>query len=114
MTDERGSATVVACFAMLALISVAVLVLSLGSAVSARHRVQSAADLGALAAASALSAGPEAACAAARGVVDRMHARVRECRIDRWDVLVTAVVAVPLAAVGPAEAVAAARAGPVD
>ncbi|SDC62404.1 Rv3654c family TadE-like protein [Rhodococcus tukisamuensis] len=113
-SGERGAATVVACLAMLALVSVAVLVVSLGSAVSARHRAQSAADLAALATAAALGRGQRAACAAADDIAGRMHARVRECRTEGWDAVVTVAVTAPLVAVGPGEAVAAARAGPMD
>ena len=75
MKDERGAATVLACWAMLALIAVAALVIHLGSAVSARHRAQSAADLAALAAAAALERGTEAACAAATTIAGRMRDR---------------------------------------
>ncbi|TQF74983.1 flp pilus-assembly TadE/G-like family protein [Rhodococcus spelaei] len=114
MRDERGSATVLACFAMLALISLTLVVGHLGAAVAARHRAQAAADLGALAAAAAVDRGEEAACAAARAVADRMVAALRECRIEGWDAVVTVGARVGLAAVGTGDAVAAARAGPVD
>ncbi|MFI6432305.1 Rv3654c family TadE-like protein [Rhodococcus oryzae] len=113
MKDQRGAATVLACWAMLALIAVAALVIHLGSAVSARHRAQSAADLAALAAAAALERGTEAACAAATTIAGRMRGTVRDCRIEGWDVVVTVGVRLPLPAVGGGDAVAAARAGPV-
>ncbi|MFC9788095.1 Rv3654c family TadE-like protein [Rhodococcus sp. NPDC127528] len=114
MRDERGAATVLACFAMLALISLALVIGHLGAAVATRHRAQAAADLGALAAAAALDRGGEAACAAARGVADRMRVTLRECRIEGWDAIVTVGVRAGLTAVGSGDAVAAARAGPVD
>ncbi|MFD4181258.1 Rv3654c family TadE-like protein [Rhodococcus sp. NPDC058514] len=113
MRDDRGSATVLACWAMLALIAVAALVIHLGSAVSARHRAQSAADLAALAAAAALEHGGEAACASAATIAGRMRASVRDCRVEGWDVVVTVGVRLPLPAVVGGDAVAAARAGPV-
>ncbi|MFE3292907.1 Rv3654c family TadE-like protein [Rhodococcus sp. NPDC059234] len=114
MRDERGAATVLACFAMLALISLALVVGHLGAAVAARHRAQAAADLAALAAAAVLDRGGEAGCVAARGVVDRMGVTLRECRIEGWDAVVTVGVRVGVVAAGSGEAVAAARAGPVD
>ncbi|AQA23495.1 flp pilus-assembly TadE/G-like family protein [Rhodococcus sp. MTM3W5.2] len=100
MRGERGAATVLACWAMLALIAVAALVIHLGSAVSARHRAQSAADLAALAAAAALERGTEAACAEATTIAGRMRGTVRDCRIEDWDVVVTVGVRLPLPAVG--------------
>jgi secretion/DNA translocation related TadE-like protein len=99
---------------MLALISLTLIVGHLGAAVAARHRAQSAADLGALAAAAALDRGDEAACAAARGVADRMQVTFRECRIEDWDAVVTVGARVGVAAVGSGDAVAAARAGPAE
>ncbi|EME18768.1 Rv3654c family TadE-like protein [Rhodococcus triatomae] len=111
MRDDRGSATVTACFVILALLGITVAVGHVGSAVVARHRAQSAADLAALAAATAAVRGTDAACAAAGGVAGRSRATVRECRLDGWDAVVTVVVSVGL---GSGEAVAAARAGPAD
>ncbi|WP_345341687.1 Rv3654c family TadE-like protein [Rhodococcus olei] len=109
--DDRGSATVTACFAMLALITLVLTVGHLGAAVVARHRAQAAADLGALAAASSADRGADGACAAAGEITGRMGARVSECRFDGWDVLLTVTVPV---AVGSGAAVAAARAGPAE
>ncbi len=84
--------------------------LLIGSAVVARHRAQSAADLAALAAAARIPAGPVAACAEARTLGTAMRAEVRRCDIEQLDVVVTVVVAVG-GRIG-AEATAAARAGP--
>ncbi len=82
----------------------------IGSAVVARHRAQSAADLAALAAAARVAAGPAVACGEARAVAGAMHATVRGCDIDQLDVIVT--VAVPVGGRIGTEARAAARAGP--
>jgi secretion/DNA translocation related TadE-like protein len=111
MRSERGSATVTACFVILALIGIVVAVGHVGSVVVSRHRAQSAADLAALAAAAAAVRGVDAACAAADETTARGRATVRECRLDGWDAVVTVVVPVGL---GAGEAVAAARAGPAD
>ncbi|MFC3964047.1 Rv3654c family TadE-like protein [Nocardia jiangsuensis] len=110
---ERGSATVTACFALLALLAVTAMVAQLGAAVAARHRVQSAADLAALAAAGALLEGPVAGCAAAEELAGRVGTRLRECTADQWDVTVVAEVRIPLGLFGARIASAAARAGPV-
>lgn len=84
----------------------------IGSAVVARHRAQSAADLSALAAAARVPAGPAAACGAARAVAGAVHATVRQCGIDQLDAVVTVSVAVAVGGRTGAEASAAARAGP--
>jgi secretion/DNA translocation related TadE-like protein len=84
-----------------------------GSAVIARHRAQAAADLGALAAASRLASGREAACASADALTGRARARLAECTIDGLDVVVVVDVAVSLGRWGVATARASARAGPV-
>lgn len=55
--DDRGSATVAAALVCVAIIGLAIAFVYVGSAVSARHRVQAAADLAALAAAADLSCG---------------------------------------------------------
>jgi secretion/DNA translocation related TadE-like protein len=82
----------------------------IGSAVVARHRAQSAADLAALAAAARVPAGPASACRQAEAVAGAMHATLRGCDIDQLDVIVTVAVAVS-GRIG-SEASAAARAGP--
>ncbi|BBX41370.1 Rv3654c family TadE-like protein [Mycobacterium simiae] len=81
-----------------------------GAVVVARHRAQSAADLAALAAAAALPAGAEAACARASTVARSLRVDDFGCRVDDLDVVVTLGVAVRYAGV----ARAAARAGPVE
>jgi secretion/DNA translocation related TadE-like protein len=76
----------------------------LGSAVVARHRAQAAADLSALAAASALAQGVDAACSRAALIANAMNAAVTDCTVDDLDVVITIQVG---------KAHAAARAGPV-
>jgi secretion/DNA translocation related TadE-like protein len=80
----------------------------LGSAVVARHRAQSAADLGALAGAAAMPQGVSSACARATSVVRGMNVGGVACEVDGLDVIVTAEVDITFGV-----ARASARAGPV-
>ena len=82
----------------------------IGSVVVARHRAQAAADLAALAAATWLPAGREAACTRATLLARRMRADEAHCAVQDVDVVVTVGVTVPFAAWVKAHA--AARAGP--
>jgi secretion/DNA translocation related TadE-like protein len=77
----------------------------LGTAVVARHRAQSVADLAALAAAAHLVDGQAAACAQAVAVADAMSSRIADCSVDGLDVVITVEVgrARALARAGPAE-----------
>lgn len=111
--DDRGAATIWTAGGI-ALVMVAVSgLLSFVSAVAARHRAESAADLAALAAASWAVAGEGRACAQARWVVEEMGVELRSCRLSSWDALVE-VVAEPAGVLGKFGAAAAkARAGPV-
>jgi secretion/DNA translocation related TadE-like protein len=111
---ERGAATVLGSFAILALLAVVLMLVHVGSVVGARHSAQSAADLAALAAAGALERGNGSACAAADRIAARMRARVRECEVAQWDVVVAVSVPVALGAFGRREARAVARAGPAE
>ncbi|WP_216898561.1 Rv3654c family TadE-like protein [Nocardia alni] len=112
--DERGVATVTACLALTALLAVTLLIGQAGAVIVARHRAQAAADLGALAAAGALSTSGADACTQARDLGGRMHARVRTCTIAGWDVTVVVEVTVELGPFGMRVARATARAGPAD
>lgn len=94
---------------LLAVVGAAMVV---GSAVIARHRAQSAADLAALAAAGRLAAGPSTACQWAVSVAYQMHARVTDCRVESLDVVVTVDVDAALGRWGLGTARAGARAGP--
>jgi secretion/DNA translocation related TadE-like protein len=85
---DRGMATVWAAGAVAVLMSLAVFGLHLGTALVARHHVESAADLAALAGAGMAVAGERYACAQARRVTDRMRVQMSSCRTQRWDVLV--------------------------
>ncbi|MGW4355387.1 Rv3654c family TadE-like protein [Nocardia sp. NPDC004582] len=111
---DSGGVTVTACLALIALFAVTILVAQVGVAVTARHRVQAAADLGALAAAGALDGGVAAACRRAAEITDRMGVRAAGCVARGWDVTVTVVGRVSLGPLGEREVRAAARAGPGD
>lgn len=109
---ERGAATVAACLALTALLAATLLIGEIGAVIVARHRAQAAADLGALAAAGALSAGPGDACAQAREIGLRMRVRVHTCAVAHWDVTVVAEVCASLGPFGAQVVRATARAGP--
>ncbi|WP_405488145.1 Rv3654c family TadE-like protein [Nocardia sp. NBC_00511] len=116
MTDrdrEAGGVTVTACLALLALLAMTVLVAQVGVVVAARHRVQSAADLAALAAAGALDEGEVAGCRRAGDIAARMEVRVAGCVVRGWDVTVTVRARISVGPLGVREARATARAGPV-
>ncbi|SNS50454.1 Rv3654c family TadE-like protein [Rhodococcoides kyotonense] len=113
MRRDDGGVTVLAALAVAALLVVVIAIMHVGSAVSGRHRAQSAADLSALAAASALDRGVADACAAARDVVARAEATLVDCTVDGWDVVVEVSITLPLGRFGVRDAMAAARAGPV-
>jgi secretion/DNA translocation related TadE-like protein len=87
--------------------------LTVVSAVLASHRAQSAADLAALAAGTALVAGEGSGAACGRGVAmaARNGGSVRSCRAGR-DLSLELVVAVPAAMPRLGAATARARAGP--
>ncbi|MEV5647626.1 Rv3654c family TadE-like protein [Nocardia sp. NPDC052254] len=108
-----GGATVAACLALIALLLVTVMIVQIAAVVCARHRAQSAADLGALAAASALDFGEVAACDRAESVVRGGRMRMVRCTAQGWDVAVTVGFEVSPAIVGSRSVVAVARAGPV-
>lgn len=86
----------------------------LGVAVTARHRAQAAADLGALAAAHRLASGADAACQAAVAIVTAMRTELVRCEVIDLDVVVAVDVSVSLGRVGMGTARAVARAGPAD
>jgi secretion/DNA translocation related TadE-like protein len=114
LSDDRGAATVLACCALAALVVVTAMLVHIGSAVSVRHRAQSAADLAALAAAVGLDRGTAAACAAAQEVAGRMHTRLVSCTVENWDVEVTVTAPVLPSSLGVRDARAVARAGPAE
>ena len=85
--DQRGSAAVLAVTVVGLLATVAMLVGGLGGVVADQRRVESAADLAALAAAGAAQAGEEA-CAAARSSAGRNGARLVSCALAGQEVTV--------------------------
>lgn len=86
---DVGSATVLVMAACLLGVFAAGAVATLGSAVVARHRAQSAADLAALAAADAvLGRSTGDPCAAAASVAGAAGARLVTCVVDGRDVVV--------------------------
>lgn len=109
---DRGSATLLAVAMVALILAVCGGAVVVGTAVIARHRAQSAADLAALAAAGRLTAGQETACGWAASLADSMHASVVGCGVEDLDVIVTVDVSVSLSRWGIGTARAAARAGP--
>jgi secretion/DNA translocation related TadE-like protein len=89
--DERGAATMLALTLLGALVSVAVALAPLGGALVASRRAAAAADLAALAGASALQQGRDA-CAAAARVAAANDARVAACAVRADDVRLRVVV----------------------
>lgn len=102
-----------ACFAILALLATAILVVQFTAVVASRHRAQAAADLAALAAAGALTSGYATACEAAADLAAEMGAHVQDCVVDGWDATVTVGSPTWLGGFGLRDVRAVARAGPV-
>ncbi len=105
---EAGSATVFVAVAGSVLLVLSVVGVQLGAAMVARHRAESAADLGALAGASQILAGAEVACQRATVIAGLGGARLDSCVQEGLDLLV--VVSVPTGFLG-GRATARARAG---
>ena len=93
---------------MAVLLAIAVGGVYVGAAVVVRHRAQAAADLAALAGASRLTKGRDAACAQAAALATAMDAHQTGCTIEGLDV----AVAVEVHGAMQVVARAAARAGP--
>ncbi|WP_197042511.1 Rv3654c family TadE-like protein [Microbispora rosea] len=110
---ERGSATIWTIALMTAVWAMAMVVVQVGVARVARHRAQSAADLGALGAARVALAVPDEACRRAGAITVANGASLRSCSLSGGvaEVAVTVRFVVPL--LGPATATASASAGPV-
>lgn len=109
--SDSGAATIWTALSVTALAAVAALALWLATAVIARHRAESAADLAALAAASHAAEGPAEACERARWVTSRMGVTLLTCRWQHLDALVE-VEAPSTGLVGLPNSSAHARAGP--
>jgi secretion/DNA translocation related TadE-like protein len=108
---DGGVATIWTAMAVAALTAVAVFAFWLGTAVLARHRAESAADLSALAAASHAAEGPTRACERAKWIATRMAVSLMSCRWQRLDAFVE-VQAPSLGFAGLPGPSARARAGP--
>jgi secretion/DNA translocation related TadE-like protein len=94
--DDEGSGTVLALALVAVLTSLVLACAGLGAAVVARHRADSAADLGALAAADrSLGRSPGDPCTAAARVVRAGGAQLTACRVAS-DASVSVSVQVPL------------------
>lgn len=96
------------------LIAVTVAGVQIATTVVARHRAQSGADLGALAGAAYLPAGPQAACARAAAITRAMQTDPVDCVANGLDIVVTVEVAANFGGWRPGPARAAARAGPAS
>jgi secretion/DNA translocation related TadE-like protein len=112
VTDDRGSASLWVLGVGLTVLLFAGAVAAAGSVLVAKHRAQTAADLGALAGAVRAAEGPDVACARARQIIEGNGASLVECRVDGLDVVIGVDVepAGVGRAIGPARARA--RAGP--
>lgn len=108
--DERGAAVVLVIGLTAVLAFVAAVSVGTVAIVLAHRRAQVAADLGALAAASAVQGGADP-CAAAERIADRHAAALTHCEVDGSSVVVTTAVTL-LPALGGMDVPARARAGP--
>lgn len=104
IADESGSATVVAIGIITAVVALALAVIAIGARAADQHRVRTAADLAAVAGATALYTGGSA-CVVAEETARLNDAAAQACDIDRGDVTVE---------VSIAGARATAKAGPIE
>lgn len=110
---DAGVATIWTALAAATLIAVTVLVWWLAAAITARHRTEAAADLGALAAAAHAAAGPTLACARAKEVADHERAVLTSCRWHNRDAFIEVrSMTTPIPGLPPPTAKS--RAGPVE
>ena len=109
---EDGAGTVLAVAMMGVLVTVTVATSGVVGVVAAHRRAQSAADLSALAGASALQDGGDA-CRRAGVIAERNAARLRSCRVDGWNVAVEVASTIRLPG-GSLDLAARGRAGPVS
>lgn len=87
--NDRGNATIAAAGMVAALIGLVWIAAVAGGMVSDTHRARNAADLAAVAGATALSVG-EPPCAVAHQVAQENRAEIEECTVADADVIVTA------------------------
>jgi secretion/DNA translocation related TadE-like protein len=109
--DDRGSASLWVLAVGALVVSVALAVALSGAAMTARHRAQVSADLGALAGARHAAEGAQGACARAEMIVARNGTVLVGCRLDGLDLVVDVTASWLLPGLGAARA--SARAGPV-
>ena len=113
MCRDRGSVTIwAAALAGLVWLGSSV-ALVYGSAVVARHRAETAADLAALAAAVHVPDGPAGACAVGARIAARNGGSMRGCEVAGDEVEVVVSRQIRLGGIGAFTTVARARAGPV-
>ncbi|WP_308164839.1 Rv3654c family TadE-like protein [Nonomuraea sediminis] len=111
---ERGSATLWGVAVMALLMAVATITATVGAVRVARHKVNDAADLSALAAARLALADPEGACARAAHLARRNGVTLDRCTItdEIADVWTSITISIP--ALGPRTVTGRARAGPAQ
>jgi secretion/DNA translocation related TadE-like protein len=97
----------------LVLVLMGVAAAAVGTATVARHRAQTAADLGALAGAVRAGEGAEIACARAAEIVAANEGQLTACHLDGFDLTVAVEVSVSPVRGIARTAHASARAGPV-
>lgn len=114
LTTDRGSGTIWVVAMAMVLCVVALSVMLLGLAQTARHKANSAADLAALAAAQVLVDGTGSPCDVASDNAAANGARLASCAVDGEIVSVSVSVEVHLGRFGLGTATATARAGPVE
>jgi secretion/DNA translocation related TadE-like protein len=109
---ERGAGSILVLTGVMVVLTVLLVVATLGSGYLARHRAAAAADLAALAAAGRVWSGPAAACASAGGVAKANGAVLRSCHVrgEQVEVVTSVAIAGPAAVLGDAHRRA--RAGP--
>jgi secretion/DNA translocation related TadE-like protein len=111
--SDRGVATVWAAMAVAVLMAMAGFGVDLGAAVVARHRVEAAADLAALAAAAHAVDGQPVACAHGDRVAKAMAVWLSSCRVVGQEVFVELEVHATIPLVTGGDVRGRAHAGPV-
>ncbi|WP_313047540.1 Rv3654c family TadE-like protein [Nonomuraea jabiensis] len=113
-TKEKGSATLWGVALMGLLMAVATAFATLGAVRVARHRVHSAADLSALAAAKLAIMDPETACARAATLASQNGVTLTQCKITDEIADVWTSLSISLPMVGSRTLTARSRAGPAE
>ncbi|MFI7228572.1 Rv3654c family TadE-like protein [Nonomuraea angiospora] len=113
-TKEKGSATLWGVALMGLLMAVATAFATLGSVRVARHRVHSAADLSALAAAKLAIMNPETACARAAALAGQNGVKLTQCKITDEIADVWTSLSISLPILGSRTLTARSRAGPAE